>query len=83
MIASCLGHRVASLYAEVFFDLQVRLNIGKLLLGGQIIGFEAFPIAALDVLRMLAQQNRNTTIASISYTDALPGKNGRKAPQTF
>lgn len=83
MIASCLGHRAASLYVEVFFDLQVCFGIGQLLLVGQIIGFEAFPISALDVLRMLAQQKRNTTIASISYTDALPGKNRSKAPQTF
>ena len=78
-----VAHRAASLYAEVFFDLQVCFDIGQLLLVGQIIGFEALPIAALDVLRLLAQQKRNTTIASISYTDALPGKNRSKAPQTF
>lgn len=78
-----VAHRAAPLYAEVFFDLQVCFDIGQLLLIGQIIGFEAFPIAALDVLRLLAQQKRNTTIASISYTDALPGKNRSKAPQTL
>lgn len=78
-----VAHRATSLNAEVFFDLQVCFDIGQLLLGGQIIGFEAFPISALDVLRMLAQQKRNTTIASILYTDALPGKNRSKAPQTF
>ena len=45
-----VAHRAASLYAEVFFDLQVCFDIGQLLLVGQIIGLEAFPIAALDVL---------------------------------